>query len=1146
MTPFSKNPSYLKVPDLSHSSKSSPDKNMRESAAKEGIGNLSSGQSVKINSPEEQNEKINLAEQIAYEHLNDGEKTIDDNRLLKSKRESPNIRQENLNFHISGAIFRSLMDPSKKGKLSPENTTALSILILNQYSKAAPSIENQTSPFGEFGYHRQARNENLARLESDFSLELNINTKFEKILLLEDDSTHQFREVLLTDLGEQVRAVRDRDDFNSLISNSEELKDIKSKTPWIWQRPQSPILDLTALKLTSEELRALSEEMKDSLKGDITPFLISFIDYKNESILWIRHNSPYAFTSLGAHFNHLRSSTGFILTPEHLCKAQISIKTLGDLFKNAGITEAEFAIPSKEQPIIYESYSAFIQGENSFFQILTDPEKSPLDKNQQILTQGLVNMLRGLGHEENNQKIMDAFSSEKGLADYLQYSYFRIRNAFGEAIFKRDNLLEFQKSLDVVSQEIHTILSIVEPYENTELENCIRHQLHREDGLIKNAALSVSVSAQPSAMRCLATIVSSAQAQKRDKSLSVLILKDSYYESADVLGKAKKIKSSSLDGDKFNCDPSIIDELEGNIDLFLCEFHHNISVDRLNYQAENLTGQIKALFAKNKVATQLHVVIDTTINLDMSNDLSSFFEDVDINKYIAEGRLNVTFFRSSQKFDMLGFDNYYGGIATTVNDGKSFGRFINQMKQPGNQLKGSYYQGLCHLHKCAWDQIEEYRQAIIENTAKLYEMLPPEALASDERFDVLRVCDMTDGKNVFLDFKFNPKFNELSPLFVSYFKNYCKDNNLPLTMRASFGFPNSNLVRITSEKNEKVRLNVGIEDEKILSLYAAFFKEFQGVLETAFREKGRLIEEISENNTESLKKFDLIKEDLQLILHNQGFQEKYLEYNVFKETVETLSLSTMKQSLASYQFRNFEILCNPALEFFIFLRLEYNINQISNFSSKNEALDKELCSFIKSSLQQHLFDNSLLSEEQKKAALSMHENNLSTHSYLSGQIKQNVEYPFPLEIQLIQHEQMKSYLTIDTNHQRLKTVLKDAFFEIVQDNFGEAFIAEENLSEGRSLCAFNLFGEKSFIDLGSAKATPFLNLLAQSLKDISDLCTKSIVDNVIKEDLEHIEDEGREPEDFADTLPFAQRVVDKINQHITDFKNSQKEEPKEL
>ena len=227
--------------------------------------------------------------------------------------------------------------------------------------------------------------------------------------------------------------------------------------------------------------------------------------------------------------------------------------------------------------------------------------------------------------------------------------------------------------------------------------------------------------------------------------------------------------------------------------------------------------QVKNLRQKGKLTNPCTVVIDTTINLEHADNIRQFLADDEIKKAIKDGELNIVLLRSAQKFDMLGQDNYYGGITTTINNSEKFASFNARMNHPQDQLKDSNYQGLTHLQK--YGDLDAYRRAIRENTEKLYNNL----ISSKIGMGMSMVVSKMEKNNLyFLDIKF--RYKATAEAFKYSFLRFAKERNLPLTTRSSFGFANTNLSTI----DDKVfRLNPGLEDENTFAQYALFFKKVQ-------------------------------------------------------------------------------------------------------------------------------------------------------------------------------------------------------------------------------------------------------------------------------------------------------------------------------
>ena len=179
--------------------------------------------------------------------------------------------------------------------------------------------------------------------------------------------------------------------------------------------------------------------------------------------------------------------------------------------------------------------------------------------------------------------------------------------------------------------------------------------------------------------------------------------------------------------------------------------------------------------------------------------MRNFLNDDKIKKQIDLGKLNVVLLRSAQKFDMLGIDNYYGGITAIINDNKSFGAFDVRMNAPDDQLKGLSYQGLTHLQKYCENSLDKYREEIMKNTRKLYEMLPKEAIYTPGTKNPMQISRINDNRLFFIDVKF-PNCPKTLMAFRDAMLRFSKEKGLPFTIRLSFGFANVNLT-VIDEKN---------------------------------------------------------------------------------------------------------------------------------------------------------------------------------------------------------------------------------------------------------------------------------------------------------------------------------------------------------
>lgn len=74
------------------------------------------------------------------------------------------------------------------------------------------------------------------------------------------------------------------------------------------------------------------------------------------------------------------------------------------------------------------------------------------------------------------------------------------------------------------------------------------------------------------------------------------------------------------------------------------------------YEVGDIIGEVEALLAAKPETERLTIAVDETIDYVRSEQVTRLLER--FSKEIKEGKLNFVFFRSGQKFDMLGIDNY--------------------------------------------------------------------------------------------------------------------------------------------------------------------------------------------------------------------------------------------------------------------------------------------------------------------------------------------------------------------------------------------------------------------------------------------------------------------------------------------------------
>ncbi|MGI0493641.1 hypothetical protein ACN4EG_17815 [Alkalinema pantanalense CENA528] len=808
----------------------------------------------------------------------DNAEYVDANRLLRTVAGVPAqpISETNREWYLDQA---SLMKAYRDlNNTNPALQKKLALTMLQSYAKAAPlgaakaeELGAQASPLLNqpgFYYRSAATNPLLEAVLINFCKDMGVNMGSAHLV---DNAT--FREVLGREYG--------TDGVNTQISNNTDytnaLQDLFAKADR-GEFPTHPvILDITNLfkqgNRQPNDMSAIAKTLESTFLNEAENFLNTHpnVDQKkfadmmknlqigamtNHKGVDVFLTPPFLFrdgeatdsplqkqllkdakpVGTNAHMafftaiEHSMIHSGYRLDPIQARKAWLEVADPTAILGKYGIQMTELATADKPTPKVFASLADLIQHPtfDRFEKLANEPNAPPYLK---ALPQATTKLLRGLLDYNKDTGGVDKAMADQGLDEVLQTAYFRMLNAMASAVQNRQDLVGFMNQIEVLQQQVATLVSLLEPYGNDDFGDSLRSRLTDPNGPNDRPVIPLDldepgVQLKPSSMHCLASILSSVEALKQGNDLNVCVVKDHYYESAGAITTANTYSVSQFDGDAVRdtdgtglkaLDPNSI---QGNkpLDLYVCDFHHNISLDRTHYQIENLQHHVDELYRNRLVADKFTVAIDCTIDFVNSEDVQAFLAH---NKArIESGQLNVVLFRSAQKFDMFGMDNYYGGFTVSINDHATFADFNTRMEAPEDQLKGTSLQGLTHIGVNASEDTDAYREALMASTKRFYKALPDDLIWSEGSTSAMQVAKTDDPNAVFLDIKF-PGNAPASEAFMERLKQFAIDEKLPLTGRASFGFATTNLNLI---HGEKTRLTPGLEGPAIQDRYIAFFK----------------------------------------------------------------------------------------------------------------------------------------------------------------------------------------------------------------------------------------------------------------------------------------------------------------------------------
>lgn len=751
-------------------------------------------------------EMINFTPQGKQPLLNENQKFLDPYNLLKGATDAE-MKPE----HAAWTLASALLSLNRED-LSPEVQRQLDFLILQAYSKATPGeqtaeIGMQVSPQAgsDTTYHRFGTNF-LFELNHKFRDDMGFSNKTEAYLI----DSHLFKEVLNRSFPSYI-TINDQADLDNLIYSHMESV--------LGKKEERTVVDLSEMigfneEIFSNTVQTVLEKFNKDHATNYTSYdarllcPVVFKEHKGEKILLL----PSAKKMDILYLSNLFHGTGYYLSPDKSKKALLKIDALSSIIPQM----AELATAgSNTIPMIFADVKEFAANNilKQFGELSNDPDAPLSVKLQAKATAKLIAGLADLN--------IDKACEEKKLTPLLQIAYLTLKNSMHMALLNKNDFVAFNSEIELMHQVLQSILEVTQPYGPDALAASTTAGLRRSQILPAHFS-DPKVHLKASAMHCLSSVLSSVEKQKGTNKLNVAHIAGSYYETGGALSKyggADQYSKSTLDEKLFESDKERAFTSIKNLplDLFVCEFHYNFQNSKLEYSPINAKEQIIEMLKRN-AGHPLTVVLDNTISLEHSDELRALMADADVQEAIETGKLNLVVLRSAQKFDMLGQDNYYGGITTTFNNPNAFKLFNARMDDPADRLEGFNFQGLTHIHTCAQAEVDEYRKALMNNTRKLYDKLLSKGVkvghALDDERGVVKVAEINDENTFFL---------HIEGMRKSDFIEFAKENGLPLTDRLSFGFVNSNATDVGSA----VRFTVGLEEEVIIEKYAQFIADAQ-------------------------------------------------------------------------------------------------------------------------------------------------------------------------------------------------------------------------------------------------------------------------------------------------------------------------------
>lgn len=465
--------------------------------------------------------------------------------------------------------------------------------------------------------------------------------------------------------------------------------------------------------------------------------------------------------------------------------------------------QAQFGIAMEE--------SLEVSIENTFFEGRTDFIQSP---SFQRVSQGFaqhgaipyvttmgkatVQLLTGL-FAEISDKEWDSLNGHPEYKQLIQTTLYKIEQQLGVAETQQQDFNAFMRAIELVHCELATLLTIFSPFSEKDFSAIYQDRLTI---IPESLRPFLQVGLTKSGMNTCAAISLAVNESVLDP--VKIIQKKSHFELVHFMG-----------GIKQGIENRIHDQSISKVDLFFTEFHHNISLfsDQGQYDTVDVIGNVEALMKEKHATKHLTVAIDATIDHVNSSKMKDLFKHFEAD--ILEGKLNFIIFRSGQKFDMLGMDNYYGAPFYLVNNGGSqwnaYHRMINNPLLNTDLLSLQWF---CLANKYTPEGLDNYKAALFQNTKAILESMPAELVPNGSH--PIKVCGVSPTADTCLiDIKCKgPKDEKKRREIEELFFQRLVAKNIRTHHRAGYGYFNVNINSYTygldTNYLSTIRINPGI------------------------------------------------------------------------------------------------------------------------------------------------------------------------------------------------------------------------------------------------------------------------------------------------------------------------------------------------
>ncbi|MCE5317953.1 MAG: hypothetical protein LLG04_11435 [Parachlamydia sp.] len=507
----------------------------------------------------------------------------------------------------------------------------------------------------------------------------------------------------------------------------------------------------------------------------------------------------------------------------------LSLKNLDQMLQEAQIEgmKGKFEVASEKKFSNFEEFMDHPKfheymkfGQSFMFLNKSDP------KVEQLLASANFHMMADF-----KKLNMNVFLANQEHASVIQGSLNRLIQLMDVSLANKDNHAIFCLCHELIAEEILLLLNVVQPHPPEEFQEIYFKNKNASLDFLYSQSIKKTERPPPPAVPHMALAFSSGMScmnavlrgiHQMKPNASVACMSDNYFETFATLQELNshsllsqpKPSFQNIDAQKM---PEALSSLPVSPDIVFMDLRSNMSLKARQYQPKDLERTTRQLLQNRRepLTLALDVTLDKMHSKELDRYLSTFKNEIE------SGKLNIVLYRSAQKFDQLGTDKFNAGYMEVVSNNPSFREAFQNLN---GQLQGLDYQAICHFHRNADYEIDEYLKLHYNNSDYAYNLLGK--LRTDQ--SILKLTPKMDEKLYFLEITY-PKLSEISiqdPL-MAYFVAEARRQGIQMIIRDSFGYNESTLCGIPN----KIRLSLGTQSEEEIAKICKILTDLETALQ---------------------------------------------------------------------------------------------------------------------------------------------------------------------------------------------------------------------------------------------------------------------------------------------------------------------------